>query len=82
MIEAIDEYSAEDPLQPWLERGLQKSAGGDLRADDDLYKKDLRYLKIWFREQQVQDITLALALALAFPEAITWDKTVTHIKHA
>uniref|UniRef100_A0A0D3F4M4 Uncharacterized protein n=3 Tax=Oryza TaxID=4527 RepID=A0A0D3F4M4_9ORYZ len=45
MIEAIDEYSAEDPLQPWLERGLLKSAGGDLRPDDDLYKKDLRYLK-------------------------------------
>ncbi|EEE56886.1 hypothetical protein OsJ_06534 [Oryza sativa Japonica Group] len=27
-------------------RGLLKSAGGDLRPDDDLYKKDLRYLKV------------------------------------
>uniref|UniRef100_A0A0E0EXZ3 Uncharacterized protein n=1 Tax=Oryza meridionalis TaxID=40149 RepID=A0A0E0EXZ3_9ORYZ len=34
------------------------------------------------REQQVQDITLALALALASLEVITWDKTTTHVKHA
>uniref|UniRef100_A0A0E0E0X1 Uncharacterized protein n=1 Tax=Oryza meridionalis TaxID=40149 RepID=A0A0E0E0X1_9ORYZ len=32
------------------------------------------------QEQQVQDITLALALTSL--EAITWDKTATYIKHA
>uniref|UniRef100_A0A0E0CVJ8 Uncharacterized protein n=1 Tax=Oryza meridionalis TaxID=40149 RepID=A0A0E0CVJ8_9ORYZ len=38
------------------------------------------FSKLYCIEQQVQDITLALALASL--EAITWDKAATYIKHA
>lgn len=64
MIEAIDEYRGEDPLQPWLDciKWVQESfpTGGEcsgllviyeqcVRAfwHDELYKDDLRYLKVW-----------------------------------
>uniref|UniRef100_A0A0E0EXZ2 Uncharacterized protein n=1 Tax=Oryza meridionalis TaxID=40149 RepID=A0A0E0EXZ2_9ORYZ len=47
-----------------------------------LHSSTIPFSKLCCTEQQVQDITLALALALASLEVITWDKTTTHVKHA
>uniref|UniRef100_A0A0E0DC52 Uncharacterized protein n=1 Tax=Oryza meridionalis TaxID=40149 RepID=A0A0E0DC52_9ORYZ len=48
----------------------------------ELHSSTTPLSKLCCIEQQVQGITLALALALASLEAITWDKTATYIKHA
>ncbi|KAL0366529.1 UNVERIFIED_CONTAM: Mitotic spindle checkpoint protein BUBR1 [Sesamum radiatum] len=83
LIQAIDEYTGDDPLHPWLER--LSLPGGDYSGlvviyeqcvrtfwHEDRYKDDLRYLKVW----------LEYAENCVDAEDIFWRQTKSELHHS